>query len=249
MKYGLKFYCEKSLNLPVNYNKILQAALLNWLDDGDYSKFLHDKGYTNERKKYKLFTFSNIKGDYIFKKENKTLTFNNEIIIVLSFYTNDSHDYILKNIRENKPIRFGESYAEFMDCGVAEEYYKSCVVDTVSPITVHTTLEKPDGKKFTYYYEPHEKGFKELIVNNLINKIEAICGEKPLNTNFNIKPYNNKKQKRITTNYGGLIIKGWQGSFEINGSSEMIKMALLSGIGDRNSIGFGCVLQNNSYSV
>lgn len=249
MKYRLKFHCEKPIKLPIHYHKILQAALLHWIDEEEgYSQFLHDEGFANEAKKYKLFTFSNIQGNHTYHNINKTLVFYDDIHIILSFYTEESHKYILKNIKENKAIRFGNTFVEFVECGIAEEEYKDCVVDTVSPITVHTTLHSSDGKKFTHYYEPGEKGFQESIANNLLHKIEAIHGKKPEDARFSITPYRGRPQKRILTKYGGLVIKGWQGSFEIGGSPEMVKMALLSGIGDRNSIGFGCVLQNQYYT-
>ncbi len=246
MKYGLSFRCEQPIILPVNYNKILQAALLGWIDSsGEFSGFLHDVGYSREKRKYKLFTFSNIKGNYIYNAQNKTLTFGDEIFIVLSFYNDDSHGYILENAAQGRAIRFGGSFAPLTGCFAAEEDYKPCVVDTVSPITVHSTFEKPDGKRLTHFYEPDNRDFGELIRSNLIHKTEALYGQKPDDDSFSIRLYNSKGAKRITTHYGGMIIKGWQGRFKIDGSPEMIKMALLSGIGDKNSIGFGCVLQNN----
>ncbi len=250
MKYGLRFRCEQPIVLPVNYNKILQAALLWWIDSsGEFSGFLHDVGYSVEKRKYKLFTFSNIKGNYIYNAQNKTLTFDDEIFIVLSFYNDDSHGCILENAAAGKPIRFGRSFVPLIGCFAAEEEYRPCAVDTVSPITVHSTLEKPDGKRLTHFYEPDDRDFSKLIRSNLIHKTEAVYGQKPGDDSFSIRPYNSRGTRRITTRYNGMIIKGWQGRFIIDGSPEMIKMALLSGIGDKNSIGFGCVLQNNRCQI
>ncbi len=244
MKYGLKFYCEKPLRLPVNYNKILQAAILKWIDDGEYSQFLHDKGHVLNNRKYKLFTFSNIKGNYIFDSKSKSLIFTDEISIVLSFYGEESYEYILNNIYNEKPIRFGDNYCAFVECASAEEIYQDCVVDTVSPITVHSTMLKPDGKKFTYYYEPFESGFADMLAENIVHKYEAVFGPQPNSKLIRIQLHKGIKPKRVITNYGGMTIKAWNGRFALKGSSEMIKIALLSGLGDKNSIGFGCVLQN-----
>lgn len=246
VKYGIKFYCDEKIKLPVNYNKILQASLLNWLDDGKYAKYLHDEGVTLNKRRYKFFTFSNIMGNCSYDKRFKSLTFENEIFLVLSFFFDDAHEYILKNIERKKPLKLGNYYCSFINCGMADEKYEDCIVDTVSPITIHSTMMKQDGKKFVYYYEPREAGFNELIAKNISHKLEAIAGIKLSYNLFSIKPHQKTKLKRIVTCYGGLTIKAWKGSFVISGPEEMIKMALLSGIGDRNSIGFGCVLQQNT---
>ncbi len=44
------------------------------------------------------------------------------------------------------------------------------IVKTLSPITVYSTLETPDGRKKTYYYNPFKADFKELIIKNLQRK-------------------------------------------------------------------------------
>ncbi len=248
MKYGLKFYCEAPIRLPVNYNKILQAAVLNWIDGGDYSRFLHDEGLSFNNRKYKLFTFSNLMGNYVYDSKSKTLTFTDEIRLVLSFYSAESHKCIINNIRSEKPIKFGDSYGRFEECAIAEEIYESCVVDTMSPITVHSTMLKNDGGKFTYYYEPSESGFGRLIADNLARKIAAVGGIKNESDVFCIRPHKSVRPKRIVTSYGGMTVKAWTGRFEIWGSAETLKMALLAGVGDKNSIGFGCILQNSFYS-
>ena len=149
-------------------------------------------------------------------------------------------------MKRKKPLIFRTNVVPLLDGMQAEEVYRSCIVDTVSPITVHSTFEKPDGKRFTYYYEPMEKEFSDMIKNNLIRKYVSYHGKQPDSTDFSIKPHNCKKLRRIDTSYNGIIIRAWRGSYEIEGAPELIKMALLGGIGERNSVGFGCVLQRKT---
>lgn len=49
--------------------------------------------------------------------------------------------------------------------------------------------------------------------------------------------------RETKTYYSGFQIRAWKGRFKLYGSAEMIELALLSGIGARNSIGFGCLIQ------
>ena len=130
-----------------------------------------------------------------------------------------------------------------MNCEIAAEEYRKCIVDTLSPVTIHSTFELADGRKKTYYYSPNENDFSEMIRQNLIRKYVSIYWEEPKDSSFEIKPENYKKIKEVIVYYNRFVIKGWNGSFVMAGSEEMIKMALLSGIGARNGIGFGCIAQ------
>ena len=246
MKYALRFRTETPLQLPVNYNKILQAAILNWLQNQEATVFLHDVGYEHHHRKYKLYTFSDIRGEYRYLEKIRRIEYLDEFYIFLSFYSDDYEWIVNDNVKNKKPIVFGTNVVPLIDAMVADEVYQSCIVDTASPITVHSTFEKQDGRKITHYYEPTEKGFSEMVRNNLIRKYVSYHGVEPESADFSIKPYNCKKLRRIDTSYDRIVIRAWRGSYEIDGSPELIKMALLAGIGERNAIGFGCVLQRKS---
>ena len=178
-------------------------------------------------------------------KQNRKIMFEDEISIYLSFFTEDSHQLIIRNYNEKRPIKIGNTWCSLVGCEIAQEKYEECVVDTVSPITIHSTLENREGKKKTYYYGPTERDFSEMIRQNLIRKYMAFDENTSFENSFKIIPVGISSMKKISTNYRGFVIKGWLGQFRLTGSEEMIKMALLSGIGARNSIGFGCVLQRN----
>lgn len=240
MKYRLIFQCNQPLVLPRQYNSILQAAILSWLNDKKYSTFLHDKGYESNKRKFKMYTFSKIYGAYTYDDRNKKLIFEDEFQIYLSFYTDEAHKLILSNFEEQRPIIFGNIEYRLVSCEMAVEDYQNCIVDTLSPITIHSTFELPNGKKKTYYYSPSEKDFSDMIRDNLIRKYVAIYGEEPEDRSFRIKPL---KCKERVMYYNRFIIKAWDGRFQLEGSPQLIKMALLSGMGARNGIGFGCLGQ------
>lgn len=239
----MTFECGKSVSLPAQYNKILQAAILNWLGDGAYASFLHDEGYKREKRKFKLYTFSNIFGTYEYDISKRKIIFLDKIQLYLSFYTEASHEMILRNIEERKPLCLGNHLLKLYDCELVQETYTDCLVETVSPVTIHSTFELVDGRKKTYYYNPFEKDFSEMIRQNLIRKYEAFYGEAAEENKFRIVPEKGQQLKSVTTYYNRFLIRSWNGKFRLFGSEEMIRMALLSGIGARNGIGFGCLLQ------
>ena len=243
MKYRLTFQCENPISLPVQYNKILQAALLSWLGNKEYADFLHNQGYERNKRTFKHYTFSNILGRSKYNQRKHKIVFYDQIQIYFSFYTDESHQFILDNIAERKPLILGKNALEFVNCEIAVEEYRECIVDTLSPVTIHSTFELVDGRKKTYYYSPKEKDFSEMIRQNLIRKCMSIYGNEPADSFFEIKLKNHKGIKEVMVYYNRFVIKGWNGSFILTGSQEMIKVALLSGIGARNGIGFGCLAQ------
>lgn len=246
MKYRLTFYCPDEVLLPIQYNHILQAALLNWIGEAEYTTFLHDEGHSEGRRNLKLYTFSNLYGKYSFYKESKKIGFSGEIAFYCSFYEMQGDRLVQHNVERQKPFRLGEKRLAFLKCDVIEEVYEDCVVDTMSPITIHTTTELPSGKKRTYYYEPYEADFSEMIRQNLIRKYKAFYGQEPEDARFEISRLEGEDYKQVSIYYQHFVIKGWRGCFVLRGAKELLEMALVSGIGARNGIGCGCVLQQKS---
>lgn len=242
MKYCLIFNCDEAVSLPEQHNHILQAAILGWLQDIEYTDFLHNEGYTREKRKFKLFTFSRIMGERRYDKKTRKFIFEGEIAIFLSSYTEEMEEFVLKSIKEGRGLRFGGKIARFVNAYQADEKYEACVVEAVSPITIHSTFELPSGKKKTYYYEPYEEDFSIMLKANLIRKFEAVHGHKPKDDEFSIVPRRGYKCRKCIIRYRETIIIGWTGLFEISGSEEMIKLAMTAGVGARNSIGMGCIL-------
>ena len=51
---------DKQITLPINYNHLLVGAIYRFLAESnpEYADFLHDEGYQVNKKRFKLFTFS-----------------------------------------------------------------------------------------------------------------------------------------------------------------------------------------------
>ncbi|MEM4067478.1 MAG: CRISPR-associated endoribonuclease Cas6, partial [Candidatus Micrarchaeaceae archaeon] len=137
----------------------------------------------------------------------------------------------------NQPIRI-KSIMPIREPEFKEEIY----FKAISPVTVHKTVEKGERKK-TIYLNPDEEEFKVFLVENMKRKYGAFYGKdgsisiEPFNikeNDFKIMLYEKDKEKPF-------VIKGWTGIYKIKGDIEMIQFAYRSGIGARNSQGFGFV--------
>ena len=116
---------------------------------------------------------------------------------------------------------------------------EKCGIGTSIPIVAYSTFLRLDGRKYTCYFQPGEADYNMLIWNNLKNKYKAFYNEEPPNENFQIKCLHQPKMSVM--NYKQTIIKGYSGEFLLSGPVPLLQIAVDSGLGSKNSQGFGCV--------
>jgi CRISPR-associated endoribonuclease Cas6 len=241
MRLNINVGFKEKLSLPIHYNNILQAVILNWLGDENYQKFIHDCGYKIGKRKYKLFTFSKIYGKFKINRERKIIDFFDNAHFTVSSLENKFLSYLALNVIEKDNFKFGNNIVEVDSIEtVHNRISEREEVYTKSPIVMYSTFKNYAGNK-TYYYNPLEHEFSELIRKNLIHKYEAYYDKLPTKDDFSISPLNRKKLKERVVIYKGYVIKGWDGEFLIEGSKELMDIAYNAGIGSKNSQGFGCI--------
>lgn len=238
MQLKITFGFEK-LTLPFSYNRIFQALILKWINDKQYASFIHEKGFLFNKRKYKLFTFSNLFGKFVIDKENKTFTFFNNANFLLSSHDNLFVEYVGNTLLKEKFFKIKGQKLEVLNIELKRfpNINKARVV-AKSPITVYST-KVINGKKWVNYYSPNEPEFIILIKDNLIRKYRAYYGENP-NGTIGIKHIGKNPKQRIVI-YKNTVIKGWLSVFELEGSKDLMELAFDSGLGSKNSLGFGCI--------
>jgi len=229
-----------NLQVPINYNHIIQALLLSWINDKEYREFIHNEGYKYENKNYKLFTFSKLYGLYRYNKNDQKIIFNGDVTLIVSCVEDIFMQYLINTcILSNMPIKILNQQVIIKSVSIVNEKIHQGNISFLSPCTVYSTIYN-NGKKQTYYYEPIEKEFSDLIKQNLISKYKAYYGQEPSDSSFSIKLLNEKSYKKIITKYkDSYIIIAYDGCFQITGSMELIKIGYDSGLGSKNSQGFG----------
>ena len=246
----IKITCDigEGIHLPINYNYFLASAIYGFLRESDpeYADFLHQDGYEQENRRFKLFTFSQlmakrreIRGDQIYFRSP------------LTWYVSSSQEPFLENFA-----------AALMGAGILQiEGHRLQVQDVevlrqprfgpqmtfrcFSPITMSTMRER-DGQLGTHYCLPDDLQFSELVRQNLIRKYEAVYRHPPTEKSFAMtfdQAYMDKKGGRVTrlVNYKGIRIRGVVSPFHVIGAPELIRVGYACGFGDKNSAGFGMV--------
>lgn len=215
--------------IPQHYNHYVQAAFYNKLPTV-IAESLHERGFQEGPRKFKLFTFSRLMGD--FERENDGLKFDPKSNVYLCF--SSPMEIIVKEmaktIMEDPVFRIGkgEFYVDSMK--VRGETVSEGQFYTLSPVTIYKHVE--DGVR---YISPYEAEFQHLASLNAERKLMAIIGRRPT-TPLRVVPLQvNSVGVRYKKNY----IIAWKGKFTITGPSSLIKVIYEAGLGSKNSQGFG----------
>lgn len=235
MQLIIRHKTNGNLILPINYQHILQSIIYDKLREGaEKESTLHDYGYANGKRVYKLFQFSQIKGKY--RIEGKKIRFLEDV----EFEVRSIDEKLIKKLQTEFELR-GISYGEQHYKDVKTEI-KNNRIDTDSilirmkaPITVHATDKLT---KRTFFFNPEEERFRSLINDNFRRKYVAYQGEEPEGT-VDIIPVKFSKRDKFVTNYKRFYITGWYGIYQLSGKKEYLDFLYQVGIGDRNSQGFG----------
>lgn len=184
-----------------------------------------------------MFTFSRLKGRFKLDKEKNMLNYYGPI----NLYVSSPIERFIKEL-PNEIIKKGYMALDKYKLKVLEIFFPpefepktNITIKMLSPLTTYSTLLTPDGKKKTYYYSPYEKEFSKLINLNARKKHLLLTG-KNLKTSISIEPL---KVKESIILYKNTIIKGWIGLFTLKGDERIIKTVYDTGLGSKNSQGFG----------
>ncbi|MCS7232093.1 MAG: CRISPR-associated endoribonuclease Cas6 [Elusimicrobiota bacterium] len=244
MRVKINFYINPSeaLTLPCHYNEIIQGFIYKKIDKWISTK-IHDQGFKDPdtERIFKLFTFSRLIPQGMAKVKDGKITFYGSVSLIVASPISEFIQSFATNLIKAGNIKLSE-HSLILDSVTVEglpEYREKILVKTLSPITVYSTLITADGRKKTYYYSPFEDEFEKLLIENLSKKLRALTGKTI--SQGSIKPYKvNSKNQRIIL-YKNTVIKGWDGVFELRLPIELFPLAFDTGLGAKNSQGFGCV--------
>ncbi|MCK9150528.1 CRISPR-associated endoribonuclease Cas6 [Methanobacterium alcaliphilum] len=230
---------EKHLKIPYNYNHVLSAIVYNKIVDLDMAQELHES--TN----YKFFTFSQL---FVSKRKNLKdfmISRNGKF----SFFISSPNDELIKSMVEGyldiPSVNFmGQNLlVEQVELLKMPEIKKRMKMKTLSPLIARVQKEV-EGKLKIWDLNPNDLKFYENLQNNLLNKYNSFYDGYDGDNYVKIVPkIDSIKRKRITipkrdqeTFHRCFLMK-----FEIEADKRLVKFAYDCGLGEKNSMGFGCV--------
>jgi len=230
MQIKLRLKPTKPLKIPLNYNYQLQSALYAKLAELSASDFWHDCGF-GKKETFKLFVFGPLSG--IYKIEGKKIIFQKEINFEIRSPFFEFCDALQRSIECNPTIKIFDTTVNVAGIFINNRHINSdsVVFKTISPIIVS---EKEDVEK-TVFINPNAPEFVYRLQENFYKKYKAAFNTQPPELKIEVL----EKGKKVVTQYKEIWLTGYNCTLKITGPSDALEFIYNSGLGERNSQGFG----------
>ncbi|MEI6679507.1 MAG: CRISPR-associated endoribonuclease Cas6 [Mariniphaga sp.] len=236
--------------LPVNYQYELSAWIYKVINqsDPDFALWLHEKGFSNDKKQFRLFTFSNlivpqreiIKDRLIIKSDN--------VGLIISTLPEETIQHFVSGVFCDREFAIGDQISSVgfkinsIEALQAPDFTDELSFRSLSPLFVSGKVE---GRQYAQHFSPQYEGYLQLLINNLKAKFKVFTGNESIFNvqNAAIELLSTPKQKGITIKAGTpqeTKLVGYQYNFKLKANAELLRMGYYTGFGEKNSMGFGC---------
>ncbi len=238
MQIKLTFKTNENLVLPLGHHSVVQGFIYNILSaNPDYSEFLHDMGYGEGKYKFKLFVFSTLRGAH--RISGNKIVFKDRIYLEIRSPKDEFCNILLNSLKSDPlPDLYGQKL-EFDECAFSSKSIRTESIDInmISPVTLSTTFYECERKK-TRFISPFDEDFVPALNLNIKKKYKAAFGNE-CSSEVMMSPFSNDKEDKYITRFNNIIINAWNGRYHLTGQPDTLSFLYDTGIGSRNSQGFG----------
>lgn len=243
MQLTIFFTAPGPVAVPVQYGHLLQGLIYSHMDNPVLRSYLHEQGFTLEKRRFKLFTFSRLLGREVrYDQAAGRLVFTPPLRLVVC----SPIPFILQELGtgflRKGQVRLGDARLVVKEFATTDPRVRQDILQVrmLSPVVVYSTLSNGDGRRYTYYYSPFEPRFSALVAGNLAKKHLLIHGRPARTEGFTIRPVRVEDRDMKITRYKETVVKGWMGEYELHADPGLLQIALDAGLGAKNSQGYGC---------
>ena len=242
--------------IPINYQYPLQSAIYKTFacSDSEFSAWLHENGYQQEGKRFKLFTFSNlIVPNYGIDKQRERLIIKSDIVtFYISLLPERSTQKFIQGLFQQQIIQVSDylSGAQFVVREIQVmsplEYHPDMIFKTLSPICISLRNERGHMD----YLVPTDLRYEQGILAGLLARYNAIYGHPFSGTpHCHLRLLSDPKSTLVRIKAGTpneTRVRGYRFHFKIDLPEELMRIAYESGLGEKGSMGFGMIgIQGN----
>ncbi len=240
MRLKLLLEATEDIAIPWSYRSDLTRLVyrLIGLADKDYASWLYYKGYVRGRKVYRMFCYSDLECAR-FEVSSEGLKARGSMVWQI---TSPDENFIKKlmsgiNILSNRLEIFGGKI-EVLDAIETRmpSIDRATTFHTISPIVVSKQNKGKDSPPL--YLSPQNHGFTESLERNMLFKWEAFNGKPIEQQGFQIRVWNPKSKLVPIFN---IKVRAWNLKLQMWGSDELVRFVYDTGLGERNSQGFGMI--------
>lgn len=149
MRLKLTFTPEEEIFLPFSYNENIQGFIYRHLEPS-YARFLHNNGFRDGKRSFRLFTFSRLIGKV--KPLKDKFHIKGAFKLIISSPHRETLQGLAESILKDPEISLGDNRVTVQSIEVqfSPSFGRVTKIEMLSPVTIYSTLTSPDGKKKTY---------------------------------------------------------------------------------------------------
>lgn len=237
------------VRLPINYNYHLTSLIYGLLERSsrDYSAFLHDEGYRFGARRFKLFTYSQLRFERFQLEPPEIVSLGRSIEWQISSPVGEFVEHLAQGLLSQGQVELAgvALQIERIETLAPPEFSERMKFICLSPLVVSRAVEH-NGKLTAHYHRHDEADLADAVRANLLKKYELIHGETLASSELAItfdESYIRKRGGQVykLIDFKGTKIKGIFCPFVVEGSRELIEVGYEAGFGEKNSMGFGMV--------
>jgi len=253
MKFRLTLSLEKDVYgnmLPLNYQYELSSFVYSSIhrSNADYSTWLHKNGFISDNKQFKLFTFSHLIVPKYKVNADRLIIESPVVEWIIAFMPERSTDDFIRGLFSEQVFNLGDrqSKVQFRITGVElmpePAFTADTVYTTLSPVCIARHI--PETNQI-FYESPDSPYAREAMLRNLKNKYAAYHGSEYTGSDtFELKLLSKPISKLVTIKTGTQYqtkIRGYTFKYNLQADEDLLKVMWNSGLGEKGSMGFGCV--------
>ncbi len=242
--------------LPINYQYLISSWIYRTLGNAnnEFAAWLHENGYERDGKKYKLFTFSALQPRrYEINPKARTISLTQSPTrLAISFHIEEAiQNFVMGLFQDQRfTLQSGTTFKADFEVSAIELQAKPTFTPIMrfrlqTPLCISQKLERD---KHARYLHPESENFKELLLQNLLRKQQAMrfkaVGEEssPLDMNFLSDFQILSQPKSKLYHIKGTQIRGYLFDFQLTAPTDLLEIGYFAGFGEKNSaLGMGMV--------
>jgi CRISPR-associated endoribonuclease Cas6 len=263
MRFKITLYTQQTHpQLTLNYQYPLSAAIYKIIQRADaaFSEMLHNTGYGQGHKSFKLFTFSDLSTIYTIQGDRMLLK-SDTASFIICFYIPQAAENFIKGLFAHQQLEIADSKSKVV-FGVQQVESQADSVSSPATNTIKKALLSPlsplvvgrkNDRGHYDYRSPQDADFTDCLLYNWLEKYravynapdEVIC-QLQQQTNIQTIFYHNPPRERKPIIKAGTPeqtkLRGYNNfRLHVTAPSDMLELAMSAGLGLYNAQGMGCV--------
>ena len=247
--------------MPLNYQYELSSWIYKRMAAADtaYTNFLHQQGYGQGHRRFKLFCFSplELRPFRIHKELGVFELQGQEIQLQLGFMADQAAEAFIKGVFMNQHLGLGNRVSQVdMEVvrveGLPEPPFKEVMqYKAMSPIVIS---QQQVGQRYAQYLDPTHDQYADALLNNLVHKwasYQAVLNTAPAgpeveeDTKLKFKLLTEAPRSKLITIKAltpeETKVKGYLYDFSVYAPLELQRLMYSGGVGEKGSMGFGWI--------